>query len=154
MTETARGNRPDVAQEVMQRLRRLGVRLAIDDFGTGYSTLARLSVTPVDTVKIDRTFVTDIDHDEQQRAFLGGLLELARHLGMRTVAEGVERPGQLRELRRQRCDLVQGNLLGLPAEAAAIGELVLAERPVLPADLLDALPRQDGGRLPAGSGQR
>jgi EAL domain-containing protein (putative c-di-GMP-specific phosphodiesterase class I) len=155
MTETAGGNRPDVAMEVMQRLRGLGVRLAIDDFGTGFSTLSRLSVTPVDTVKIDRTFVADIDHDDQQRTFLAGMLELARHLGMRTVAEGVERPEQLRELRRQRCDLVQGNLLGLPGGAAEIGALVLAERPVIPPELLaDPVPEQNGGRLAAGSGPR
>jgi diguanylate cyclase (GGDEF)-like protein len=155
MTETAGANRPDVAMEVMQRLRGLGVRLAIDDFGTGFSTLSRLSVTPVDTVKIDRTFVADIDHDDQQRTFLAGMLELARHLGMRTVAEGVERPEQLRELRRQRCDLVQGNLLGLPGGAAEIGALVLAERPVIPPELLaDPVPEQNGGRLAAGSGPR
>jgi diguanylate cyclase len=149
MTETAGSNRPDVALEVMARLRRLGVRLAIDDFGTGYSTLARLSITPVDTVKIDRLFAADIDHDERKRDFLAGMLQLARHLGMRTVVEGVERAGQLRELRRQRCDLVQGNLLGLPADAAATGALVLADRPVLRADLLDAAPGP-GGRVGAG----
>jgi EAL domain-containing protein (putative c-di-GMP-specific phosphodiesterase class I) len=154
MTETAGSNRPDVALEVMQRLRRLGVRLAIDDFGTGFSTLARLSVTPVDTVKIDRSFVVDIDHDERQRTFLAGMLELARHLGMRTVAEGVERIGQLHELRLQRCDLVQGNLLGLPADADAVGALVLADRPVLPADQLDAVPEQGAGPVAAGRRQR
>jgi EAL domain-containing protein (putative c-di-GMP-specific phosphodiesterase class I) len=114
--------------------------------------LARLSVTPVDTVKIDRTFIADIDHDEQQRTFLAGMLELARHLGMRTIAEGVERPGQLRELRRQRCDLVQGNLTRLPADPAAGGELVLADRPVLAADLLDAIP--DQRPVAVGRGQR
>jgi predicted signal transduction protein with EAL and GGDEF domain len=99
--------------------------------------------------RIDRTFVADIDHDEQQRTFLAGMLELARHLGMRTVAEGVERPGQLRS---QRCDLVQSNLTGLPADPAAVGELVLADRPMLAADLLVAIP--DQGPVAVGRGQR
>jgi diguanylate cyclase len=136
MTEIAEGNRPGVAMEVMQALRAGGVRLALDDFGTGYSTLSRLSATPVDTVKIDRVFVTDIDHDEGRRSFLAGLLELCRHLGLRTIAEGVERPDQLRELRRMRCDLVQGHLISYPVDAAAASALVLADEPLLAAHLL------------------
>jgi diguanylate cyclase (GGDEF)-like protein len=137
MTEIADGNRPEIAMEVMRRLRRLGMRLAIDDFGTGYSTLARLSATPVDTVKIDRSFVADIDHDARQRSFLAGLLDLTRQLGVRSVAEGVERPAQLRELRRQHCDMVQGNLVGPPAAADELTAQVLADGPVLAAHLLD-----------------
>ena len=140
MTEIAVGNRPAVAMEVMRALRAGGVRLALDDFGTGYSTLSRLSATPVDTVKIDRVFVVDIDHDDRQRSFLAALLKLCRHLGLRTVAEGVERPGQLRELRRMGCDLVQGHLIGYPADAATTSGLVLADEPLL-TDALLALPR-------------
>ncbi|MCO1653682.1 putative bifunctional diguanylate cyclase/phosphodiesterase [Pseudonocardia humida] len=140
MTEIAFGNRPDTVLEVIHRLRGLGVRLALDDFGTGYSTLARLLATPVDTVKIDRVFVTDVDHDDRQRAFLAALLELARALGMRTVAEGVERPGQLRELRALRCDLVQGHFIARPADAATTTGLLLAGRPLLGPELLDPTP--------------
>jgi diguanylate cyclase (GGDEF)-like protein len=131
MTETAVNNRPANAVDVMHRLRTLGVRIALDDFGTGYSTLARLARTPVDTVKIDRSFVAHIDHDEQQRWFLRGLLDLARHLGLRTVAEGVERAGQLHELRRQGCDLVQGHFVARPATGAQLTPAVLADLPVL-----------------------
>jgi diguanylate cyclase (GGDEF)-like protein len=131
MTETAVNNRPANAVDVMHRLRALGVRIALDDFGTGYSTLARLSRTPVDTVKIDRSFVAHIDHDEQQRWFLRGLLDLARHLGLRTVAEGVERAGQLHELRRQGCDLVQGHFIARPATGAQLTPAVLADLPIL-----------------------
>ncbi|MEJ3654642.1 bifunctional diguanylate cyclase/phosphodiesterase [Actinomycetes bacterium KLBMP 9759] len=136
MTENSVGNRPDTTIDVMTRLRVCGVRLALDDFGTGYSTLARLARTPVDTVKIDQFFVAHIDHDERQRRFLRGMLDLTRHLGLRTVAEGVERPGQLRELRRQGCDLVQGNLVGKPQPASKITPLVLAETPVVQAHIL------------------
>jgi diguanylate cyclase (GGDEF)-like protein len=131
MTEIAVNNRPANAVDVMHRLRELGVRIALDDFGTGYSTLARLSRTPVDTVKIDRSFVAHIDHDEQQRWFLRGLLDLARHLGLRTVAEGVERAGQLHELRRQGCDLVQGHFIARPATGAQLTPAVLADLPIL-----------------------
>ncbi|HLU59924.1 MAG TPA: EAL domain-containing protein [Pseudonocardia sp.] len=131
MTETAVNNRPANAVDVMHRLRELGVRIALDDFGTGYSTLARLARTPVDTVKIDRFFVAQIDHDEQQRWFLRGLLDLARHLGLRTVAEGVERAGQLHELRRQGCDLVQGHFVARPATGAQLTPAVLADLPIL-----------------------
>src|SRR5918992_964965 len=131
MTETAVNNRPENAVDVMHRLRALGVRIALDDFGTGYSTLSRLARTPVDTVKIDRSFVAHIDHDEQQRWFLRGLLDLARHLGLRTVAEGVERAGQLHELRRQGCDLVQGHFVARPATGAQLTPAVLADLPIL-----------------------
>ena len=125
LTESATGNRPEVALEVMQRLRTLGVSLALDDFGTGFSTLSRLAFTPADIVKIDRAYVVDIDHDAQRRRFLAGVLELTRSLGLRTVAEGVEREGQLQELRRLGCDLVQGNHTGRPRSEQDITALLL-----------------------------
>lgn len=136
MTEVSLSHRPDAAVDVMNQLRMMGVRLALDDFGIGFSTLARLASTPVDTVKIDRFFVADIDHDIRRQRFLLGLFELVRHLGLRTIAEGVERPGQLRELRRLGCDLVQGHLIARPAPAEAITPMVLAEQPVLPPAVL------------------
>jgi diguanylate cyclase len=148
MTEIAVNNRPANAVDVMRRLRGLGVRIALDDFGTGYSTLARLARTPVDTVKIDRSFVAHIDHDEQQRWFLRGLLDLARHLGLRTVAEGVERAGQLHELRRQGCDLVQGHFVARPTTGARLTPAVLADLPVLPPHLRGIRPSEH--RLAAG----
>jgi EAL domain-containing protein (putative c-di-GMP-specific phosphodiesterase class I) len=135
MTEIAVGNRPDSALDVMHRLRALGVRLALDDFGTGYSTLARLARVPMDTVKIDRVFLADVEHDAQRRRFLAGLLDLGRHLGLRTIAEGVERPGQLRVLQGMNCDLVQGHLLVTPTAGPELTAVILAERPVLPAGL-------------------
>ena len=131
LTESATGNRPEVALEVMQRLRTLGVSLALDDFGTGFSTLSRLAFTPADIVKIDRGYVVDIDHDAQRRRFLAGVLELTRSLGLRTVAEGVEREGQLQELRRLGCDLVQGNHTGPPRSEQDITALLLDDGSVL-----------------------
>ena len=136
MTEVAIGNRPDSAIDVMHRLRALGVALALDDFGTGYSTLARMARVPMDTVKIDRVFLTDVDHDAQRRRFLAGLLDLGRHLGLRTIAEGVERPAQLRVLQEMDCDLVQGHLVVRPTSGPELTPVLLAERPVLRAELL------------------
>ena len=134
MTEIASEHRPDIAMDVMNQLRAMGVRLAVEGFGAGYSTFARLWSTPLDTVKLDRSFVSDIDHDARQRTFLAGLLELAQQLGLRTVADGVDRPGQLRVLRRLGRNLVQGEIVGQPADAAGTSALVLADRPVLVPD--------------------
>jgi len=136
ITESSATHRPDIAADVLVALRAAGARVALDDFGTGFNTLARLSSTPVDTVKIDRFFVADIDHDVHQKRFLVGLFELTRHLGVRTVAEGVERPGQLRELQRLGCDLVQGHLIARPAPAAELTPLLLADAVLLPPALL------------------
>ena len=131
-------------QQMITEVREAGARVALDDFGTGFSTLARLSSTPVDTVKIDRFFVADIDHDVHQKRFLVGLFELTRHLGVRTVAEGVERPGQLRELQRLGCDLVQGHLIARPAPPEEFTPLLLSDAVAaldydVAADVLDLL---------------
>jgi diguanylate cyclase (GGDEF)-like protein len=136
ITEIAIGNRPEAAVDVMHRLRGMGLRIALDDFGTGYSTLARLAKIPLDTVKIDRCFVADIDHDVHQRRFLAGLLDLGHHLGLRTIAEGVERPGQLLAIQEMRCDLVQGFYVVRPTSGPELTPAILAERPVLPPHLL------------------
>jgi diguanylate cyclase len=131
MTEGAVNERPADAVDVMHRLRELGVRIALDNFGAGYSTLARLARTPLDSLKIDRSFVTHIDHDEHQRWLLRGLLDLARHLGLETVAKGVDRVGQLHELRRQGCDLVQGHFIARPATGPQLTPALLADIPIL-----------------------
>ncbi len=132
ITEVSLSNRPEIALEVTQALRRLGVRIALDDFGTGYSTLARLSRMPVDSMKIDRFFVTDIDHDARQRQFLAALIELARGMGLRTIAEGVERREQLHVLADLGCDLAQGFYIGHPAKGHEITPVVLSGRPLVP----------------------
>ena len=88
----------------------LGVRIAIDDFGTGYSSLDYLRQFPVDTIKIDRSFVARVNDDDDDRAIVASLLSLAATLGVRVVAEGVETSEQLRVLRRLGCSLGQGFL--------------------------------------------
>ncbi len=139
MAELVAGDRSSM--QVMNELREIGVRFALDDFGAN-SSLGRLSNSLWDTVRFDGLFVSDIDHDPRQQRVLGGLLELARHLGLRTMVEGVDRPGQLRELSRLGCDLVQGHVVGRPVDASRISALVLAELPIVPPGHLDAVVEQ------------
>jgi len=98
----------------LHELRQLGVRIALDDFGTGYSSLAYLRRFPFDTLKIDRAFVRELISQRDARAIVGTVVDLARALGMTSVAEGVEEPAQLDVLREVGCDLVQGYLVAKP----------------------------------------
>jgi diguanylate cyclase len=143
--------RPDEVLDALRGLRGSGVRIAIDDFGTGHSSLSRLACLPLDTLKLDRIFVADVDHDDSRLTFLAGLLDLARHLGLRTIAEGVERPGQLLALRRLRCDLVQGYLTGRPATPEALTPLLVAGTPMLPFGLQPGWRAGNASRVTADS---
>jgi EAL domain-containing protein (putative c-di-GMP-specific phosphodiesterase class I) len=98
----------------LRRLRELGVRLAIDDFGIGYSSLAYLRAFPVDELKIDKSFIAGIPQDEDALAVVQTILQLARSLGLRVVAEGVETPAQYLALRALGADLVQGFYMARP----------------------------------------
>jgi EAL domain-containing protein (putative c-di-GMP-specific phosphodiesterase class I) len=108
------------AVETMERLCALGVHLSIDDFGTGYSSLGQLKRCPIQLLKIDRSFVMDVTHDESDRAITNAIIALAHKLGIKVLAEGVETQEQLDVLRVWGCDAMQGYLLSkpLPAEAA------------------------------------
>ena len=105
---------------MLDRLRGLGAEIALDDFGTGYSSLSYLRRYRFDRVKIDRSFVRDIETSDEAQAIVSAITRLAQALGMRTTAEGVERPGQLNLLRKLGCDEAQGFLILEPVEAAAI----------------------------------
>lgn len=99
---------------LMRRLRDAGVKLWLDDFGTGFSGLSHLRRLPVDGVKIDRTFVSDILHDAEDRALTRAIIGMAQSLGIVAIAEGIEEPGQYELLRDTGCDLGQGYLFGKP----------------------------------------
>ncbi|CAN5516441.1 hypothetical protein BH18ACT1_BH18ACT1_03550 [soil metagenome] len=114
ITESLLLEDPLVTSGVLGDLRALGVRLAIDDFGTGYSSLAYLRRFPVDTLKIDRSFVAGLGVDDDSRAIASAIVELAHALGLDVVAEGVEEEHQLAVLIELGCDRAQGFLIPRP----------------------------------------
>ena len=114
----------DGAIETLYALRGLGVHLAIDDFGTGYSSLSYLKRLPVDIIKIDRSFVEQVDTDAGDTALVDAVVGLGQALRMRTVAEGIETDGQWARLREIGCDHGQGFLFGRPSNAEVVGQLL------------------------------
>jgi EAL domain-containing protein (putative c-di-GMP-specific phosphodiesterase class I) len=121
ITETSIMADAEAAAETLGAIRALGVHLAIDDFGTGYSSLTYLRRFPVETLKIDRSFVAGVGRDREDEAIVDMILGLARALGLRVVAEGVETTAQLAYLRRLGCDFGQGYHFGRPTAADEIG---------------------------------
>ena len=117
LTESVVLNDPDEALALMERLHALGVRLSIDDFGTGYSSLNYLRRFPIDRLKIDRSFILDLDNDPRGAAIVEAIVSLSRSLGFVTIAEGVETAHQLAQLRRLHCDEVQGYYYARPMPA-------------------------------------
>jgi EAL domain-containing protein (putative c-di-GMP-specific phosphodiesterase class I) len=103
----------------MNRLKEAGVVLSIDDFGTGYSSLAYLKRLPIDKVKIDRAFVSDLGQSAESRAIVQAIVTAARCLGLGVVAEGIEQPEQARLLLADGCHEMQGYWFGRPLDAAA-----------------------------------
>jgi len=110
ITETVFLENPKAAESTLRRLRALGIALHLDDFGTGYSSLSYLAALPLETLKIDRSFVMDMESNPKHAAIVRTIIELARDLGMRTVAEGVESLQQLQLLQALGCRTGQGNL--------------------------------------------
>ena len=115
---------------LLVRLKNLGVRLAIDDFGTGYSSLAYLRRFPVDTLKIDRSFVERISGPSEDAVLAHTIVQLGHSLGMSTVAEGIEQYSQLLALRRMGCALGQGYYFSRPVPAVEAGRLLTHPAPV------------------------
>jgi diguanylate cyclase (GGDEF)-like protein len=141
ITETALMDNLVGVVEQIELLRRLGVRFAIDDFGTGYSSLSHLQNLPVDCVKIDRSFIKDLEPGaEGCTTLVRGIIALAHNLGLRVVAEGVETAQQLALLNTLGCDINQGFFLHRPMSVEALEELLRAKWPhtALAEDLPDS----------------
>ena len=121
ITESALIRDPDEAVRVLQGLRDLGVHWEIDDFGTGYSSLSYLQRFPVETLKIDRSFVDGLDHKPEGVAIVRAIIGLGESLGLSVIAEGVERTAEAVKLQTLGCHLAQGYLYGRPLPAGALG---------------------------------
>ncbi|HEY4908224.1 MAG TPA: EAL domain-containing protein, partial [Methylomirabilota bacterium] len=112
----------------LNELKELGVRLAIDDFGTGYSSLGYLKRFPVDTLKIDRSFVKGLSADGGDNAIVRAVVTVAKSLNMDVTAEGVETEGQLTELKALGCDHGQGFLFARPVTAERVAPLLASDQ--------------------------
>jgi diguanylate cyclase (GGDEF)-like protein len=128
LTESSTLEDPALAEPLVRDLHRLGLRIALDDFGSGYSSLSRLREMPVQTLKIDRSFLRDVPERPEASAVVTAILRLARALGRTAVAEGVETQAQRDFLTEQGCPLAQGFLFGAPMPAAEAERTMLAAR--------------------------
>ncbi len=129
MTESALMESGGETQAMLHELSELGVRLALDDFGTGYSSLAYLKRFPVDIVKIDRSFVNDIDVDSESRAIVAAIIAMSHTLRKEVIAEGVETEEQLSTLRTLGCDHIQGYYFSKPLAATKLAEFLRQRAP-------------------------
>ena len=116
----------DRALAVLSDLKTLGVRLSIDDFGTGYSSLSRLPRFPVDALKIDRIFVSNMNSDHDNYEIVRLIIMLAHSIGLKVVAEGTETEEQIAELKRLGCEMAQGYFYSPPIDPKAALRLLLA----------------------------
>lgn len=133
ITEGALLDDTEAVISTLKGLRDLGVKVSMDDFGTGYSSLSYLRKFPFDKIKIDQSFVREVEHDEDARAIVKTIAALGSSLGMKITAEGVETEGQLSLIRSHGCDYVQGYLTGRPMEnEAAIARLSRKEGEIAP----------------------
>jgi diguanylate cyclase (GGDEF)-like protein len=123
-------------RELLARFGQLGIPLLLDDFGTGYSSLSYLSRLPFDYLKIDRAFVNRLSPDEQDPGIVRAIVQMAKSLGMKTIAEGVETPHHWTQLKALGCDLGQGYYFSKPLDAGAMEEMLVSRRkwPVYAAD--------------------
>jgi diguanylate cyclase (GGDEF)-like protein/PAS domain S-box-containing protein len=131
--ERREGRNGESSEQAVTRLRDLGIHISIDDFGTGYSSLSYLKRWPVDSIKIDRSFVRDLGSDPSDLAIVGAIIAMARHLRVPVIAEGIEGWQQLERLRELGCARVQGHLIAKPTMAKGCRPFLQG----LPLDLVD-----------------
>jgi diguanylate cyclase (GGDEF)-like protein/PAS domain S-box-containing protein len=127
ITETTLMEDPERTIRILDALYGMGLHLAIDDFGTGYSSLSALQQFPINTLKIDQSFVRDVAIDRDDAAIVDAIIQMAHSLRLEVVAEGVESEAQLEFLRKHGCDYAQGHLFGDPVPADEFCEMLVAE---------------------------
>lgn len=108
----------------MQAIRDLGVRISIDDFGTGFSSLIYLKRFPINTLKIPKPFIQDINRNQKDRALVGTIIYLAHSLELSVIAEGIEKNEQLLFLKELQCDVVQGDLYSKPLTVMQVSAII------------------------------
>jgi EAL domain-containing protein (putative c-di-GMP-specific phosphodiesterase class I) len=141
------GRRELFVQRQMEELRALGIKLALDDFGTGYASLTHLLFTPVDTLKIDKSFVDHLDNEGQAGgAVINGLMRIAEKLGVDVVAEGIETVEQRERLMELGCRMGQGHLFAETLDSDEVANLMLAMPVRLPSTPLPTNLRVSGIR--------
>ena len=128
ITESSLMRNPDMTAALLERFRSYGLSLSIDDFGTGYSSLSYLKRFPLDTLKIDRTFIRDLSPDSDDAAITWAIISLAHSLKLKVVAEGVETTEQLDMLRDRACDEIQGFYFSQPQSAFDCALMLRDER--------------------------
>ena len=143
LTESLLMEKPEETTKILRRLKRIGVMLSLDDFGTGFSSLTYLTRFPMDTLKIDASFVRGIGTDESAMTVINSIIELAHRMRMTTVAEGVETREQFLYMKQQGCDAIQGYLFGKPVPADEFAKLLKRGKVKLPdAETVTARSRQ------------
>jgi EAL domain-containing protein (putative c-di-GMP-specific phosphodiesterase class I) len=147
LTESVIMQNPESMAESLAHLKEAGAGLALDDFGTGFSSLAYLQRFPFDTVKIDRSFITDMAHNDETPVVLRSIIRLAHDLDMSVVAEGVETQTEASSLRALQCEFAQGFLFGAPMTATQAFNYISSR--MRPAPAPRGLPRPGGGSGPS-----
>jgi EAL domain-containing protein (putative c-di-GMP-specific phosphodiesterase class I) len=150
ITETMLMKRLDSALKVMGELREIGVGLSVDDFGTGYSSLSYLSTLPITSLKIDRSFVQQLGESSKNTEVVRAIVTLGHALGKTVIAEGIETPAQLAQLRALGCSFGQGYLLARPLTpdmALAVAQDRLAQAHTVQPPLPAALPPAPAHRV-------
>ena len=140
LTENAVIENSQTAIQSLRHLNQLGVSLSIDDFGTGYSSLSYIKRLPVQRLKIDQSFVQNLEQNLNDEVIVRAIINLGHSLGLRVIAEGVETEGQLQRLRGFGCDEVQGNLISPPVSAEQLEQRILRARPPTTVALTSIVP--------------
>jgi len=130
ITESMVMHNPARMVAILTKIKNLGLRLAIDDFGTGYSSLAQIKHFPVDTLKVDRSFIRDIPDDTEDKAITEAIIAMGKTLSLKVVAEGVETQEQMDFLRQHSCDEIQGYYFSKPVTPERFADLLRSHIPL------------------------